>query len=110
MARRVITQLISDLSGAEIPDGKGETIEFSYRGKMYSIDLTTKEATAFDRAMETYLANAAPAGQSRQPRSSRTRTSADSREIRAWAKNNSIAVPDRGRIPTAVVEQYRAAN
>ena len=51
MAQRVITQLVSDLSGDEIVDGKGETIEFSYRGASYTIDLTEKEAAAFDKAV-----------------------------------------------------------
>lgn len=31
-------------------------------------------------------------------------------DIRAWAKKNQIRVGDRGRIPSEVVEQYRAAN
>jgi hypothetical protein len=50
MAQRVITQLVSDLSGGEIADGRGETIELSYRGANYSIDLTDKEAAGFDKA------------------------------------------------------------
>lgn len=30
--------------------------------------------------------------------------------MRAWAKERGIAVPDRGRIPASVVEQYEAAH
>lgn len=61
MAQRVITQLISDLSGEDIADGKGETIEFSYRGSSYSIDLTDKEAAGFDKAIAMYLEHATSA-------------------------------------------------
>lgn len=48
MAQRVITQLISDLTGDEIAAGKGETIAFTYRGVAYSIDVTDKEAAGFE--------------------------------------------------------------
>jgi len=30
-------------------------------------------------------------------------------DIRAWAKEQGIAVSERGRIPASVVEQYQAA-
>ena len=62
MASRVITQLISDLSGEVIKDGKGETVQFSYRGSSYAIDLTDKEAAGFDKAIATYLENATKQG------------------------------------------------
>jgi pyridoxine/pyridoxamine 5'-phosphate oxidase len=32
-----------------------------------------------------------------------------SSRIRAWAKDQGIAVSDRGRIPAGVAEQYEAA-
>jgi hypothetical protein len=31
-----------------------------------------------------------------------------STDIRAWAKDQGIAVSDHGRIPTSIVEQYQA--
>lgn len=40
-------------------------------------------------------------------RRSRAYTSAD---VRAWAKNNGHAVPDTGRVPTAVSDAYREAH
>lgn len=43
MARRIITQLVSDLSGDLIEDGGGESIAFAFRGVEYSIDLTASE-------------------------------------------------------------------
>lgn len=35
--------------------------------------------------------------------------SGDSAKVRAWAKENGIAVPDRGRVPADVLEQWRKA-
>lgn len=44
VAQRVNTQLVSDLSGDEIAEGAGRTVEFSVSGMEYSFDLTDKEA------------------------------------------------------------------
>lgn len=40
----------------------------------------------------------------------RPKTTGDADAIRAWAKENNIAVSDRGRISAAVREQYYASN
>ena len=49
MAEKVLTIIVSDLSGDETNDG--ETVEFTYRGVSYAIDLTKEEAAAFDEAI-----------------------------------------------------------
>ena len=50
MAEKVLTIIVSDLSGDETNDG--ETVEFTYRGVSYAIDLLTKEeSAAFDEAI-----------------------------------------------------------
>lgn len=109
MASRVITQLISDLSGEVIKDGKGETVQFSYRGSSYAIDLTDKEAAGFDKAMATYLENATKQG-GRRRSSAGAKRGYQPKEVRVWAKGQGIDVPERGRIPAAVVEQYLSAH
>ncbi len=109
MAKRVITQLISDLSGDEIAEGKGETIDFSYRGVSYTIDLAQKEATAFDKAVAMYLEHATRVGGRRRSTSAGSGSDYDPKTVRAWAKESGIKVPDRGRIPADVVEKFKAA-
>ena len=109
MAQRVITQLISDLSGDEIAEGEGETVEFSYRGTSYKIDLTDKEAAAFDKAIATYVDNATKLG-GRRKSSPAGSSGYNAKDVRAWAKSQGIDVPERGRIPGDVLEKYRAAN
>ena len=110
MASRVVTQLISDLSGEEIPDGKGETIEFAYRGSDYSIDLTAKEAAGFDKSIATYLEHAARRRGSRRGAKSSSTRSGDAKAVREWARDQGIVVPERGRIPGEVRERYNAAH
>lgn len=111
MAQRVITQLVSDLSGDEVIDGDGETIEFAYRGARYSIDLTGQEAQAFDAAITTYIEHASKIASGRGGRRA-TGTSAGPKasDIRAWAQKAGLDVPSRGRIPQEIKEQYEAAN
>lgn len=39
-----------------------------------------------------------------------TRAKVSSAELRSWARQNGIAVSDRGRVPAAVVAAHRKAN
>lgn len=110
MAQRVITQLVSDLSGDEIADGEGGTLYFSFDGTKYSIDLTNKEAADFEKAIAMYIAHATKVGGRRRQTRSRGSSGYSSRDVRAWARDNGLDVPARGRIPAELVEQYRQAH
>jgi hypothetical protein len=115
LAQRVITRLISDLSGDEVVEGKGETVKFVYRGTSYTIDLTNKEAAGFDRAMAMYIEHATKVGGSRQrsvPASNggAGRSKSELQSIRAWARENGYEVSERGRIKADVVAAYHSAN
>lgn len=111
MASRVITQLISDLSGDEIQDGDGETIDFAYRGTSYTIDLTAKEAAEFDGAIALYLDNATKQSGTRRSSSPRSASGkGDAKAVREWAVAQGLDVPSRGRIPAEIRAQYEAAN
>lgn len=111
MASRVVTQLVSDLSGEEIVEGQGESIEFSYRGTSYTIDLTAQEAAGFDQAMAPYLEHATKQGQSsrRSTMGNVRRATPDTKAIRDWANQNGFVVGERGRIPAEVKDAYKAA-
>lgn len=110
MASRVVTQLVSDLSGYEIPEGGGESIGFAYRGTSYTIDLTSNEAAEFDAAMKQYLDHGARQGKTSGASRAVRPNNSDAKAIREWADRNGIDVPARGRIPSSVREQYNAAN
>jgi nucleoid-associated protein Lsr2 len=78
-------------------------------GAEYEIDLNNKNAKAFRRQLAPFAGHARKAGRG-QRRSVRAAASRDrSGGIRAWAKDQGIAVSARGRIPASVVEQYEAA-
>jgi hypothetical protein len=109
MAQRVITQLVSDLSGDEIANGAGESIEFSYRGASYSIDLTDKEAAGFDKAIALYLEHATKTGGRRRSASAGSKGDYSAKDVRVWAKAQGIDVPERGRIPGEILEQYKSS-
>jgi hypothetical protein len=110
MAQRVVVQLTDDLSGADIPAGRGETVTFSLDGRSFEIDLTTKNATALRKALRPYIDAGRPTnGSSRRP-VVRTRVAADTRTVKQWARANGYQVRDRGRIPNAVMAAFDAAN
>ena len=121
MAQRTVVHLIDDLDGSVIADGDGETVQLTYRGQSYELDLSSGNADRLDRALEQYLAvarktsrQAAPPGRGATSRAPVTGSGGtgglDPKAVRAWAADNNVAVNSRGRLSAEVVEQYRAAN
>jgi len=107
MARKVTVALEDDLDGGPAD----QTVRFALNGADYEIDLSGENATAFREQLTPFIEHARKAGPGQRRRAGR---SASRRErsggIRAWAKDHGIAVSERGRIPTSVIEQYQAAN
>jgi len=112
MARRIVHQLVDDLDGTILGIGEGETVHFSLNGTAYEIDLTTENADEFRKALEPYIAGARRAASSSARNSTRKRSasSPETPQIREWAQKNGHKVSERGRIPAAVIEAYRAAH
>jgi hypothetical protein len=105
----VVTEiLVDDLDGS--PGDR--TINFSWEGTSYEIELSKRNAVAFEKAMRPYVdaARRMRGGRSRRasggPRSSKRDLSA----IRDWAAKNGFDVSARGRIASSVIEAYEAAN
>ncbi len=117
MAKQTITQLVDDLDGSEA----SQSVEFSYKGKTYTLDLNDHNASELDDALAPYIAAAEKAGGVQAGRSGKraarstgpTRSNGsgdpDPKDVRAWAEANGVTVSARGRISSSVVEQYRAA-
>lgn len=112
MARtRVINEVVNDdIDGST---RNVETFTFSFQGHAYEIDLSPKNAKALRADMDKWTEHARKAKRnSAGRRRYATRASKNSDEaarIRAWAAENGVEVSARGRIPSAVVEQYRNA-
>ena len=115
MAQQTTVRFVDDLDGSEASG----TFDFSLDGRSYQIDLSDDNAAKLRGALAPYLDAARQAGgrgRGRAPRqtavaekparSNREETAA----LRQWARENGHQVSERGRIPKAVIEAYRAAS
>lgn len=111
MAQKYITVKTSDLSGAELESGEGDTINFTVGRNSYIIDLTDKEVGEFYDVLKPYV-DAARKADSTPARSSSSDGKAPKRsdlaEVREWANRNGYTVSARGRIPANVIEAFDA--
>lgn len=105
-----ITTLTDDLDGSKAD----RTIAFTFDGISYEIELSKKNATAFEKAVQPYVNAArkvrASAGRSSRTASPRSRSRSDLSEIRAWAKESGLDVSERGRIAQSLQDAYDAAH
>jgi len=118
VAREVTERLIDDLDGGAAI----ETVTFALDGANYELDLSKKNAGAFRKALDRYIQaarrsttsprSARPVSTGRRQTAATTKSSKrgyDIVQLREWAAANKVAVPSRGRIPQAVVDEYKAA-
>ncbi len=118
MAQKTIVQFTDDLDGTEA----SQTVEFGYQGKTYKLDLNDKNAAELEEALAPYIAAAQQAdggtprggrGKGRQAAAPKQRSGEsrdyDPKAVREWAQSQGLEVPARGRIPSKVLEQYRAS-
>jgi hypothetical protein len=123
VAQKVLTTLQDDIDGSKA----SETIVFAIDGVAYQIDLNVKHATKLRKTFAPFIsagrrvggrstrratgpaAAAAPAPARRRGRPAQVETPVDPAAVRAWASANRIKVSPRGRIPSSVIEQFRAA-
>lgn len=112
MSQEVILKLVDDLDGSEAT----ETVVFGLDGEGYEIDLSAKNAAALRKALDRYR-GAARTSSAARPSSasgrrgrskSRGRGDVDPKAVRVWALENGIEISSRGRIPSEVLEQYKA--
>jgi hypothetical protein len=110
MARQTIVRLRDDIDGGEA----AETVQFTWAGTSYEIDLSKKHADAFAEAIAPYLraarrvrGGARRGGTARRaPRAATSDVSA----VRTWALENGYAVSSRGRLPANIIAAFNAAS
>lgn len=112
MAKNTITSVSDDIDGT--PDA--ETVNFGFQGVAYSIDLAQKNLDKLTKALAPFIANATrQRGTTMSVVGGKGRAKAKAErpyeisDLREWAGKNKVSVPQRGRIPASVVEQYLAA-
>jgi|SRR5579875_220449 len=112
MAQRWQVAVVDDRTG----EPATETVRFALDGVEYEIDLSRSNAARlrallapYVRAGRRLLRTATRSGRIRYVVPRRVPVAADPRAVRAWARAHRIPVPERGRIPVAVIEMYHAA-
>src|SRR5690242_21594380 len=101
MAQKITVALEDDIDGGPAD----ETVRFGLDGSEYEIDLSRKNAAAFRRQLAPFIDHARQAGRGQRRSAGRTVASRErTGGIRAWAKDQGIAVSERGRIPASVLE------
>lgn len=117
MAQKVVVTLVDDIDDESTA---AETVEFAVDGVSYEIDLTGDNAQKLRNDFAMWTGHARKVTSRRRPKAAatggtgpRSRGAADreqSAAVREWARSNGYDVSDRGRIPTSVVEAYRAGS
>jgi len=110
MAKQTTETVTDDLDGS----ANAKEVTFSLNGQSWTIDLSSKNRTALEKALKPYIAKATKQGR-RRPVSSAKKTAGrasrtDLAAVRDWAKSNGHQVSDRGRISATVQQAYDAAH
>lgn len=112
MAQKVSVQLVSDLSGEEIKEGKGGTVSFTVENTTYELELTDKEADKFHGLFQDYISVSRKVSGGGGKKRTTVKGSASKEElaaIRKWAGENGYEVSERGRIKGEIVNAYHEA-
>ncbi|MDV7990491.1 Lsr2 family protein [Rhodococcus sp. IEGM 1374] len=124
MARKVtqLVEIIDDLDSKPIDEGMEQTIEFSWEGKDYAIDLRPTNAEKLDKLIKPYVEAATEIGRVSKRRSKSSagtgtrapsgsgRSSEELEAIRTWLRANGHTVGNKGRIKASLVEEFDAAH
>jgi hypothetical protein len=107
MARKVLVRLVDDLDG--LPSEDVATVTFSLDRVSYQIDLNQANAARLREGLAQFVQAARRTG-GRARRGTAARAAGnDGPAIREWARENGHELAERGRIPSHVVAEYRAA-
>lgn len=113
MAKTVI--VVDDIDGSP----NAQTVQFSFDGTSYAIDLSKKNRAAFEKALKPWIAastevSGGSRARRRKPGGSSSRSSQragpDLAAVRAWAVEQGVEVSQRGRIAGSVIDAYNAAH
>lgn len=103
MAREIITRLVDDVDGSTAT----ATVKFAFEGTHYEIDLSEDNRAKMRKGLEPFIRAGRRTGGKQLPKDGAGQTK--TQVIRAWAEQQGLEVPPRGRVPNAIVEQYEAA-
>ena len=108
MAQRIQTILDDDIDGGPADS----TVQFSYQGTNYEIDLSKKNEERLIKALEPFTSKARKSGGVRRSSAKSPVAKTDKNQLQAmreWARANGHKVSDRGRISQGVQDAYNAS-
>ncbi|MEV3961966.1 Lsr2 family protein [Nocardia sp. NPDC050193] len=98
--------MIDDLDGAS---AAAETASFGIDGVGYEIDLSDANERELRAGLDKWIPFARKLGGRNRAKASAAGRPKDAKAVREWARRNGPDVPERGRIPSAVVHAYERA-
>lgn len=112
MAQKVLVQLVDDLDGTSSQDVS--TVLFGLDGVSYEIDLSDTNAERLRESLAEYVDAARRTGGrikrgTRPAQPGKSANSGEAGQIREWALQNGFELAGRGRIPSHVLDAYKAA-
>jgi nucleoid-associated protein Lsr2 len=107
VAQKVQTLLIDDIDGSEAEG----TVRFGLDRTSYEIDLNAAHAAELRGALARFIAagRKVPGAGSRRAGRRAAASGIDATQARQWARSQGMEVKDRGRVPAAIIAQYREA-
>lgn len=109
MSKKVTVEVVDDVDGSPA----AETVEFSYQGRGYQIDLSKANAAGFRNMMRQYAVHARRVTAVTARPAYRRRTATDREHgaaVRQWASEQGLQLSNRGRIPSEVECAYEEAH
>lgn len=101
----VRTILVDDFDGSEA----AETVRFGLDGAEYEIDVNAENAAKLRDLFSEYVGKSRKLARNGKPYR-RTSVGPDPKTVRAWALSQGMDCPERGRIPSSILDKYQAAN
>lgn len=107
MARREVVEYTDDITGETLSKDQVQTIELSYGGKSYALDLSHESALKLATDLDPWITAARKVPRGSTPRKGASQADkARNKAIREWAQENGYTVSVRGQIAKDVIEAY----
>jgi Lsr2 len=111
MSQQVQVTLICDMAPHETDTPADRTVTLGIDGLHYELEVCAKHELQLLQALGRYTMAAREVPRPGMRQSLRTtQDRRHSREVRAWALASGRQLPERGRIPLAVLRDYAAAH